>query len=122
MLYHIYADDTQLYCTFHADSSTDALARVEACIRDIRSWMIANKLKINDDKTEFLAISSSRSSVKLDSSLTIGNESISQSTSCRNLGVMFDKYANMDTQITSLCRSAHFHLRNIHAIRHLLNN
>ena len=86
MLYHIYADDTQLYCTFDADSSTDALARVEACIRDIRSWMIANKLKINDDKTEFLAISSSRSSVKLDSSLTIGNESISQSASCRNLG------------------------------------
>ena len=77
MLYHIYADDTHLYCTFDADSSTDALARVEACIRDIRSWMIANKLKINDGKTEFQAISSSRSSVKLDSSLTIGNESIS---------------------------------------------
>ena len=84
--------------------------------------MIANKLKINDDKTEFLAISSSRSSVKLDFSLTIGNESISQSASCRNLGVMFDKYANMDTQITSLCRSAHFHLRNIQAIRHLLTD
>ena len=62
------------------------------------------------------------STVKLDSSLTNGNESISQSASCRNLGVMFDKYANMDTQITSLCRSAHCHPRNIQAIRHLLTD
>ena len=46
-LYHIYLDDTQLYCTFDVDSSTDALALVEICARDIRSWMIANKLKIN---------------------------------------------------------------------------
>ena len=41
-MHHIYADDTQLYCTFDADSSSDALACAEACVRDIRSWMIAN--------------------------------------------------------------------------------
>ena len=26
------------------------------CVSDIRTWMIENKLKINDDKTEFLII------------------------------------------------------------------
>ena len=28
------------------------------CVSDIRTWMIENKLKINDDKTEFLIITS----------------------------------------------------------------
>ena len=58
IMYHIYADDTQRYCTFDADSSSDVLAWVEACVWDIRPWMIANKLKINDKKIEFFIISS----------------------------------------------------------------
>lgn len=121
-MYHIYADDTQLYFTCDVDSSADALACVEACVRDIRSWMITNKLKINDKKTEFLIISSPRAPVQLDVNITIGSSTIPPSASCRNLGVMFDKNACMDDQITSLCRSAHFHLRNIRAIRNLLTD
>ena len=71
LMYHIYADDTQLYFTCDVDSSADALACVESCVRDIRSWMITNKLKINDKKTEFL-ISSPRAPVQLDVNITIG--------------------------------------------------
>ena len=36
----------------------------------------------------------------------------SQFPTCLNLGVMLDKHAKMDTQISSICRSTHFHLRN----------
>ena len=122
LMYHIYADDTQLYFTCDVDSSANALACVEACVRDIRSWMITNKLKINDKKTEFLIISSTRAPEQLDVNITVGTSTIPPSASCRNLGVMFDKNACMDDQITSLCRSAHFHLRNIRAIRNLLTD
>ena len=31
-----------------------------ACIADIRSWMISDKLMLNDDKTEFLVIGMSK--------------------------------------------------------------
>ena len=55
--YYIYADDTQLYCSFNASSATESLEKIINGIQDIRSWMIRNKLKINDDKTEFLIIS-----------------------------------------------------------------
>ena len=95
---------------------------IETCIKDIRSWMISNKLNINDDKTELLVISSSRSSVNKDITLTIGNAVISPSSSCRNLGVMFDEHATMDHQISNICRSTHFHLRNINSIRSLLTD
>ena len=79
-----------------------------------------NKLKINDDKTEFLLITSPRANITRDIQISIGQEEISPSPACKSLGVMFDQHFNMDTQIRSICRSAHFHIRNIKAIRHLL--
>ena len=117
ILYHIYADDTQLYCSFALDSPDEVLSKISACISDIRTWMIKNKLKINDDKTEFLLITSSRSKFLGNVHLSIGNENISPATSCKSLGVMLDNHFTMDSQIKSLCKSTHFHLRNIAAIR-----
>ena len=80
MQYHLYADDTQLYCASEIDSCADTM-KIESCISDIRSWMISSKLKINDDKTEFLVISSSHLSFHFDKQLTIGDATISQSSS-----------------------------------------
>ena len=52
--YHIYADDTQLYISFKCKDPLDSLTKLNMCISDIRVWMIKNKLKINDCKTEFI--------------------------------------------------------------------
>ena len=52
-----YADDHQLYLAFNPGSQQnemDAIQRLEACIADIRTWMLTHRLKINDSKTEFL--------------------------------------------------------------------
>ena len=56
--YHIYADDTQVYCASDFENPQNDLDRINSCISDIRTWMIQNKLKINDGKTEFLIIRS----------------------------------------------------------------
>lgn len=53
---HTYADDTQLYLAFEPDSAVsayDAANAMELCIRDLRNWMLHNKLKLNDSKTYF---------------------------------------------------------------------
>ena len=42
----MYADDTQLYLTFDSDESDASIGRIEQCIRDIRSWMMRNELKL----------------------------------------------------------------------------
>ena len=39
----------------------------------------------------------------------------------RDLGVIFDQFLNFDDYISGVCRSTHFHLRNIGRIRHLLS-
>ena len=90
------------------------------CISDIRSWMIKHKLKINDEKTEFLVISSPQSKLSADIKISIGQSEITPTHSCKSLGVMFDKHMSMDAQINAVCRSTLFHIRNISAIRQLI--
>ena len=56
---YAYEDDTQLYLAFKpgCDSSTDdAIAAMEWRVNEIRAWMLCDKLKINDGKTEFVII------------------------------------------------------------------
>ena len=56
---HSYADDTGIYLAFNRndDSNQDAaIATMEACLCEIRNWMINDKLMINDSKTEFMLI------------------------------------------------------------------
>ena len=40
----------------------------------------------------------------------------------RDLGVIFDQFLSFDDYISFVCRSTHFHLRNIGRIRHLLSH
>ena len=56
---HCYADDTQLYLSFRPDdtmSRAAAVAAMESCIRDIRQWMLHDRLMLNDTKSAFLII------------------------------------------------------------------
>ena len=65
---HCFADDTQLYLSFDPNGPTDqamALEAMERCISDLRKWMYRDRLKINDDKTEFLVIGSRQQLLKI---------------------------------------------------------
>ena len=52
--------------------------------------------------------------------LSLGNDIISLSSSARNLGFIFDSDMSFTDQINSLSKSCHFHIRDIRRIRHLL--
>ena len=52
--YHKYADDIQLYTIFDPCIPGDREQAVEgltACVKELRQWMVAHWLKLNDDKT-----------------------------------------------------------------------
>ena len=53
---HAYADDHQIYCSFHPDSVDIDCESIERDINDISSWMQSMKLKMNDSKTEYILI------------------------------------------------------------------
>ncbi len=54
--YHCYADDTQLYLSFHPDDPTIA-AHISACLKVISCSMKDHHLQLNLAKTELLVVS-----------------------------------------------------------------
>ena len=114
---HSYADDTAIYLAFNPNDDSDqdaAIAAMETCLRDIRNWMINDKLM-----TELMFIGTKAQLQKIKrATLTIGESIISPSTEPpRNLGAWFDCHFNLNFNITKTCRSAFFHLHNIRRIR-----
>ena len=113
---HAYADDTQLYVAFKPDPehAANAVAAMEACINDIRKWMLADRLKINDDKTEFLVIGTRQQLEKVNiDSINVGTVEVSSSSEVKNLGCWLDNQLKLNSHINRLCKSAFFHLYNI---------
>ena len=54
-------------------------------------------------------------------SVSVGDSNILPSPKVRDLGVIFDECLTLDANISNICRSAHFHFRNIRRIRMLLS-
>ena len=54
--------------------AAEVLDAMEKCIADVHSWMINDKLMLNDDKTEFLVIGTSKQLSKVSvSSIRVGD-------------------------------------------------
>ena len=121
--YHIYVDDIQLYIKFDRSDPSIALEKINLCISVIGTWMIKNKLKIIDSKTEVLVLTSSFFKQQFnDLQINVGSTEINPSLSARNLGVIFDSHLNLESHINTVCRSAYFYLRNIRSVRNMLTD
>ena len=121
---HGYADDTQIYLSFRPysiHSEINAVSVIEKCIADVRSWFIANRLMINDAKTEFLIIGTRQQLEKTSiESIIIGDTLIKPLESVRNLGSWFDAHMRMNVHIGKICSKAFRGLYNIRQIRKFL--
>ena len=113
---HAYADDTQLYLSFNA------VEAMEQSIQAIRSWKIKDKLRLNDNKTEFMIIGTRKQLAKVNiDGLSAGESIIAPVTSVGNLGSWFDQNLSMIPHINKICKAASFHIYNIRWIRKYLN-
>ena len=54
--FHLCADDTQVYVTFHPSEEKEMLEKLEKCISEVNGWMTRNYLKVNDFKTDFIIL------------------------------------------------------------------
>ena len=103
------------------NDETIALARIQACIDELKAWMIHHRLQLNDSKTEILVITTPSLAGKHNLTDVVNCDSILKPTTvARNLGVMFDSAFNMKSQGSKFCQAAYYHLLRIHAIRDCL--
>ncbi len=97
------------------------IEKLMECIVDKKNWMMNNFLLLNSEKTEVLIIGSKNpKSNNLEHCLTLDGCSVDSSSSVRNLGVLFDSNLTFDRHVSSICKTAFFHLKNISKLRPML--
>ncbi|KAK6191892.1 hypothetical protein SNE40_003471 [Patella caerulea] len=96
-------------------------SKIEVCILEIREWMSANRLVLNDAKTEILHFHSKFRDSSDFNSLLVGEDEISASQSVISLGFHFDSVCSLSSHIAAVCKSASFALHRIGLVRRFLN-
>ena len=91
--------------------------RLEACVREIDTWILLNKLKLNKDKTELLVKSYLHCARPPLSHIHVCDERVLPSPKVGNIGVLFDESLSMVPQGTAMSKSEFYHLRKIRLIR-----
>ena len=105
--HRLYADDIQLYISFKPCDSISrqtTISQVDACIKDIKTWMTNNLLKLNDEKTELIIITTSETTSRQKNIvINIGDSSIAPSMEPpRNHGVLFDSTCCLNDHLNKM--------------------
>ena len=106
------------------DRISELLHSMQSCIRDVKAWATANMLKLNDNKTELMLVTSKRTKHhhSLPTSITIGNSQIPFKKSVKNLGFTLDCHLTMNAHVSNIARTFYFELRRLASIRRFLTS
>ena len=120
--YHFYADDSQIYVTFHPENSSTSFLHMEQCIEELDIWLTRNKLKLNGEKTEIILFSSKylQRNIGQHISVHIGGSEVTSSNCIKNLGIYQDSVLSMENHINKTCQAGYYHLHKIGRIRSFL--
>ena len=107
-----------------AKCKSELLHSMQSCISNVKAWATANMLKLNDNKTELMLVTSKR--IKhlhnLPTSITIGNAQVPFKQSLKNLGFTLDCHLTMNAYVTNIARTCYFELRRLASIRRFLTS
>ena len=76
IMHHSFADDLQLQMYAPPDSISELLHSMQSCISDVKAWATANMLKLIDNKTELMLVTSKRTKHLHSLSTSISNAQI----------------------------------------------
>ena len=93
-------------------------------ISDVKAWATANMLRLNDNKTELMLVTSKRSKHlhSLPTSITMGNAQIPFKQSVKNMGFTLDCHLTTNAHVTNIARTCYFELRRLASIRIFLTS
>ena len=115
--FHQYADDTQIYGHCNKEGTEELQMRVSECVDEIASWLGANCLKLNSEKTEDLVFFPSESENIPNYSVRVLESNIFPSISVRNLGISMDRDLTMSMQISKTIQTCFTSLRQMKSIK-----
>ena len=120
---HMYADDIQSYIHSNPQDSLQAVRSMKMALGQLEDWMKVNRLKLNQDKTQFMWIGRKQMLDKINREVLHSHfPDMKFLSSVNDLGVVLDERLEMEEQIGSICRSGFYHLRQIRGIRRSLSD
>lgn len=83
-----------------AQGAADDLAAMQACVTNIRGWMLMDRLMLNDDKTNFIILGTRQQLPKANiDSLRVGNATVPLSSEVKNLRCKLHSQLKINTHI-----------------------
>ena len=96
---------------------TQCLSTPQGIWMVFKEWMLTNRLRLNDNKTEALCVASSRTLAKVQpTTLKVGDSEVPFQSAVRDLGVTLDETLSMHEHISNTCKNAYYQLRKIRSI------
>ena len=122
IIHHSFADDIQLQMSAPPYRVSELLHSMQSCIGDFKAWATANMLKLNDNKTELMLVTSKRNKHlhSLPTSITIGNAQIPFKQSVKNLGFTLDCHLTMNAHVSNIAPTCYFELCRLASIRRFM--
>ena len=122
VLFHQYADDTQLYCGISTANFSEEAAIIERCSEAVERWFLRNGMLLNGNKSDAVVLSTRQQSHKLpkDPVIRIAGCNIKVSNSVRSLGVVLDDKLTFDKHVAEICRNCYYHIKAFREIRRFL--
>lgn len=121
ILYHFYADDSQLFKSMSLKSTKsqhESAEHLSKCIQEVEKWTFHNKLKLNPNKTEFMVLCNKRNRHKVAvSELVLNDNALSETKTAKNLGVWIDNSLTMERHVNEVCKVCLYYLNWIRNIR-----
>jgi hypothetical protein len=118
---HAYADDAQIYGSCRPSEVGNMAQKMSICIDEVSLWMKANRLQLNQSKTEVIWFSSSRRQHQIPSDpVRIGSTHVLPVSMVRDLGVYIEADVSMKKHISMTVRSCFAALRRIRTVRRSL--
>ena len=120
IIHHSFADDVQLQMSAPPDRISELLHSTMSCISDIKAWATANMLKLNDNKTELMLVTSKRTKHlhNLPTSITMGNDQTVSEDLCFRL----DCHLTLNAHVSNIARTCYFELRRLASIHRFLTS
>ena len=124
IMHHLFADDLQLQMFAPPDRISELLHSMQSCTSDVKARATANMLRLNDNKTELMLVTSIRTKHlhNLSTSITIGNAQITFKKSVKNLGFTLDCHFTMNAHVSNIARTCYFELRRLSSNRRFLTS
>ena len=117
--FYLFADDTNIYCEANTLEELEFIINKE--LKELRTWLIVNRLSLNINKTNFVIFHPYNKPLKQKITIKLHKNAISEKDSVKYLGIMIDSTLSWQTHIDKISKKMSRAIGLLYKIRPFIN-